>query len=189
MESATLTLRSLSFVALSEVTICGVSERGEARGSSQGVTLLMVSGSRCARCRWVMASAELFPAESSVEDEARMKSSLTFVLARLSISLRMALIHASISSALSRTSKKLVAAVLTVAFCVRSRERREFFGPVSKVPSSCAWLEICKTQCLPGMRSHAKAADSLPSLSTFSGARSKLPSPAYCKTYPEATKM
>jgi len=108
---------------------------------------------------------------------------------RLSISLRTLVIHSSISSALSRTRRKLVAVLRMVAFCVRNRARREFFGPDSNVPSSLAWLDICSTQCLPGMRSHAKAADSLPSLSTFSGKRSNAPSPAYCSTKPAVTRM
>jgi len=107
----------------------------------------------------------------------------------LSISFRTTVIQASISSALSSTSRKLAADLRTALFCDRSREMSEFLGPASMDPSSEAWLEICSTQCFPGIKSHAKAADSLPSFSTFSGDRSNEPSPAYCKTYPAVTRM
>lgn len=83
-----------------------------------------------------MVSVDCFPDDLSVEDDSRMESSFDFMPPRLSISLRTVHIQASISSALSRTSRKLVAAFFNVAFCVRSRERREFFGPGSNDPSS-----------------------------------------------------
>lgn len=146
VESASLTLRTLLLAvgwvggASWAARMRCESERGSTRGVSQGVTLLMVSGSRWTLKRWLMVSAERFPVASSVDDdEARTDSEVGLMPANVSISLRIALIHASISCALSSTNRKLVAAVrgavATTGFGVRSRESSEFLGPGSTAAS------------------------------------------------------
>lgn len=52
-------------------------------------------------------------------------------------------------------------------------------------PFSSKACDTCNTQCLPGIASLAKAAESCPIGMIFSGSLSKLPSPAYCRMYPE----
>lgn len=56
------------------------------------------------------------------------------------------------------------------------------------MPSSSEVCDICSTQCFPGIASLANATDVGPSCIIFSGSRSKFPSPAYCKIYPDVTR-
>jgi hypothetical protein len=95
-----------------------------------------------------------------------------------SISLLTAAIHESISSALSRTRRKLVAVRRYSAPRKVSLDRRDLESAAG-VPSASIDCEICKTQCRPGMTSLANATESFPSCSIFSGSRSNAPSPEY----------
>lgn len=143
--------------------------------------------SRLGGCRWYGRSAKALSADSSIDEDPRLDSVLAFMPPRLSISLRTMVIHDSISSALSMTNRKLAASLLANPPC-RSLVKSECFGVSLTVPSSLALCKICSTQCLPGIRSEANAAESLPNLRTLSGSRSKGPSPEYWRTCPEVTR-
>lgn len=179
---------SLFTLSQSEATILGESEYCDCSGESMGLSILRRLDSRLGGCRWNERSPEALSEDSSMDEDSRIESMLAFIPPKLSISLRTIVIHDSISSALSITSRKLAASLLARPPC-RSLVKRECFGVSLTVPSSLALCKICSTQCFPGIRSEANAAESFPNLRTFSGRRSNGPSPAYCKTCPEVTKM
>jgi hypothetical protein len=185
---AMLTVFSLRSPSQSEATIFGDGSYCDWSGESTGASLLIRFGSRWTRNRWLTLSRVFFSSASFSSANSAIGSFFAFIPPRESISLRTAVIQESISSALSSTKRKLLAARLAIEFCRRNFDSIELFGPGATVPSSLALCNICRTQCFPGMRSDAKAADSFPSFNTFSGCRSKWPSPAYCSTYPDVTK-
>ena len=185
--STMLLLLLLCSLSQSDVTILGESEYCDCNGESIGLSMLRRLDSRFTGCRCCGRSAEPLSEDSSMDEDPLLDSVLAFMPPRFSISLRTMVIHDSISSALSITRRKLAASLLVMPPC-RSRVKSECFGPSLTVPSSFALCRICNTQCFPGIKSEANAAESFPSLRTFSGSLSKGPSPEYCRICPEVTK-
>ena len=72
---------------------------------------------------------------------------------------------------------------------LRKREKNDFFVATGVVSFTlCVW-DICSTQCFPGMASLANATEFFPNGTTFSGFRSKFPSPLYCNKNPLVTSI
>lgn len=96
----------------------------------------------------------------------------------VSISFRNSVIQLSMSPAASKTMR--ISEACRLSFSRRPNlPSNDLVSWLAAVASS-KMDETCRTQCRPGMTSLAKAAESLPSCTTFSGRRSWVPSPAYC---------
>ena len=92
------------------------------------------------------------------------------------------------SSALENT-RRMLAVLLLVCAGPRNLDNIERDLLICAGPTSpCTCCTTCTTQCLPGTRSHANAADFSPKCSILSGIRSYPPSAAYCTNRPAVTK-
>jgi len=76
------------------------------------------------------------------------------------------------SSALLKTKRKLVVVLLPAELGILSLESSDLDLLIVATPSSLADWTTWTTQCFPGIRSQANAADFSPSCRTFSGIRS-----------------
>ena len=129
---------------------------------------------RDTRYRWLTCSSAIESRFDSSKPPNASPSSFFFAPPCCSMTPRIAFNHPSISSALLNTSRTLVALRLLLTAGPRNLDKidRDLFICPPPPTSACTCCTTCTTQCLPGIRSHAKAADFSPSCNTLSGMRS-----------------
>ena len=142
---------------------------------TEAVVEIMLVG-RETRYRELTCSSAIESRFDSSNPPSASPSSFFFAPPSCSITPRIAFSHPSISSALLNTRRTLVVLRLPPPTADPPRNldkiERDLFICAPPPTSGCTCCTTCTTQCLPGIRSHAKAADFSPSCNTLSGIRS-----------------